>query len=388
MQATRILTIKAKKPLYKGEELAERVELIELNDVGFEIVSQKDLYKIGDRAVYIQPDYCVSDTPIFESFIRPFGDESKSMLGKVDGLPRRIRAKKFGLHKGDGMPVYSNGILLPLNEVAIIYPDFMSSSKDYDEILGITKWEEPEETETPGLQSGSGRSFPEGIYKTDETDINNLWGHMEKLGFPMYLVGTEKVDGSSISIGVKAGEPLILSRKLSKPMQVKKVVGRRKKTFWEKVAFWENPDLNIIEKVDNDDDFVKAGKPYLDLLLKKGFTNIILRGELNGSGSKGSGNKYNPASKLAKNIKFFGIDKINNLGIAEKMSYQEFCDTANPLQLPMVEVIFLQSFANKEDLQYAASQYFKDNLIEGIVVRTLDSKFSAKIMNPEYDSKK
>ena len=93
-------------------------------------------------------------------------------------------------------------------------------------------------------------------------------------------------------------------------------------------------------------------------------------------------------SKLAKNIKFFGINKINDLGVAEKMSYQEFCDTANPLQLPIVEVIFLQSFANKEDLQYAASQYFKDNLIEGIVVRTLDSKFSAKIMNPEYDSKK
>jgi len=34
------------------------------------------------------------------------------------------------------------------------------------------------------------------------------------------------------------------------------------------------------------------------------------------------------------------------------------------------------------------NQYFKHNMIEGIVVRTPDSKFSAKIMNPEYDAKK
>ena len=34
------------------------------------------------------------------------------------------------------------------------------------------------------------------------------------------------------------------------------------------------------------------------------------------------------------------------------------------------------------------NNYFKTNMIEGIVVRTLDSKFSAKIMNLEYDSKK
>ena len=34
------------------------------------------------------------------------------------------------------------------------------------------------------------------------------------------------------------------------------------------------------------------------------------------------------------------------------------------------------------------NDYFKNNLVEGIVVRTLDSKFSAKIMSLEYDSKK
>ena len=118
MNPVSIVTIKNKIPLYKGDEQANSIEVIELEEVGFELVANKTLYQIGDKAVYIQPDYCVSDIPLFESFIRPNGDESKSMLGKVEGLPRRIRAKKFTLSKEpNGDPIYSNGILLLLLEV-------------------------------------------------------------------------------------------------------------------------------------------------------------------------------------------------------------------------------------------------------------------------------
>ena len=59
--AVQIVTIKNKIPLFKGEEKAERIELIQLEENGFELVSQKDLYQIGDKAVYIQPDFCLSD---------------------------------------------------------------------------------------------------------------------------------------------------------------------------------------------------------------------------------------------------------------------------------------------------------------------------------------
>ena len=78
--AVSIVTVKNKIPLYKGDEQANSIEVIELEEVGFELVANKTLYQIGDKAVYIQPDYCVSDIPLFESFIRPNGDESKSML--------------------------------------------------------------------------------------------------------------------------------------------------------------------------------------------------------------------------------------------------------------------------------------------------------------------
>ena len=403
MNPVSIVTIKNKIPLYKGDEQANSIEVIELEEVGFELVANKTLYQIGDRAVYIQPDYCLSDIPLFESFIRPNGQEHRSMLGKVEGLPRRIRAKKFTLSKEpNGDPVYSNGILLPYYEVQeYLYHSNNIKHKDtyledieekLTEKLGITKYEEPEPVSKSGLRSGQTEGkFPEGLYKTDEENINNLWNYIEnKIGYPVTLVGTEKVDGSSITIGVtpKIPEGFICSRNLRKKLTIKKITGRRNKKWYEKLMFWTNPDLNLYTEVENDDDFVRYGKPYLDILLKDGSGNRILRGELNGGKLKGSGNKNNPASKEQPNIKFFGIDEINDYGEAEKIPYIQFKFEEDYLGFTTVKEVFNKEFNSKEELLTECNNYFKTNMIEGIVVRTLDSKFSAKVMNLEYDSKK
>ena len=414
MNPVSIVTIKNKIPLYKGDEQANSIEVIELEEVGFELVANKTLYQIGDKAVYIQPDYCVSDIPLFESFIRPNGDESKSMLGKVEGLPRRIRAKKFTLSKEpNGDPIYSNGILLPYREVH----DYLNpNNKDMPELwkldltkkLGIIKYEEPEPVSKSGLRSGQTEGkFPEGIYKTDEENINNLWNHIEnKIGYPLILVGTEKVDGSSITIGItpKIPEGFICSRNLRKKLTINKIVGRREPNFFEKLFlffsfirpllsyFKINPsykiDLNIYTEIENDDDFVRYGKPYLDLLINSGETNLIFRGELNGGKLKGSGNKNNPASKEKPNIKIFGLDKINEYGEAEKVPYLLFKTECEKAGVPLVKEVFNKEFNSKEELLAECNNYFKNNMIEGIVVRTPYGKFSAKVMNLEYDSKK
>ncbi len=65
MKACKIVTIKNKKKLFKGEEPAKTIELIELEEVGNTIVAQIDLYQIGDKALFIQPDYCIPDIPFF-----------------------------------------------------------------------------------------------------------------------------------------------------------------------------------------------------------------------------------------------------------------------------------------------------------------------------------
>jgi len=398
MNPVEIVTIKNKIPLYKGEEKADKIELINLEELGFDLIAQKDLYQIGNKAVFIQPDYNLSDIPLFESYIRPNGDESKSMLGKVGGQARRIRAKKFNLSKvPNGDPVYSNGILLPYSEVVGYTGTVILENVDLTAKLGITKYEEPEYTSKGGMKVVGAMKFPEGIYKTDEENINNLWNHLEnKIGYPVNLVGTEKIDGSSITIGIKNGEGFICSRNVNKPLTIKKVVDYRKPTIWEwiKSVFGIIPDLKIYEEVENDDDFVKYGKPYLNEIMKHSMESWILRGELNGGSLKGSGNKNNPASKEKANIKFFGLDKFEN-NESVKQSDEEFRGVLNyfsappsTLQFEKVKTVFTQTFVSKEHLITTCNKYFKENMIEGIVVRSLDSKFSTKLMNLEYDSKK
>ena len=390
MEAVIIVTVKNRFPLFKGKEEATSIELIELEEVGYELVSQKGLYSVGDKAILIQPDYCVSDTPLFESFIRPGGQESKSMLGKVGGLPRRIRAKKFTLSKvAEGEPVYSNGILLPYKEVQKYLDKLVLSEASLTADLGITKYEEPDSS-TPGLAGKGGRDFPSWLYKTDETNINNLWNHLENvIKYPVVLIGTEKVDGSSITIGRKNLDDYICSRNLIKPFVETRFSHMRDLTLKErfnKFFTGVTPNLTVYKEVPTTDTFVLQGKPYLEQL--EGYDNFFLRGELNGASSKGSGNKNNPAATLDLNIKFFGMDYVNKEGRAVPATRAQFDTFCMINKLPQVKTVFQKKFASKAALVKYCENYFKKNMIEGIVIRTTDSKFSAKYMNLEYDSKK
>ena len=398
MEAVNIFTVKKLVPLYKGEEEALRIELMQFEEVGYEVVVGKNIYQKGDRVVFIMPDYCLSNIPLFADFIAPNGDPKKSYLGNINGEPRRIRAKKFSFHKGDGMHVYSNGIVLQLGEVNgyLIDRDVKGFKwaedmpKYMTEALEITKYEEPEISGKTGNARKGG--FPTGVYKTDETNINNLWG---KIDFPQVLVGTMKIDGSSITIGVtdKYPEGFIASRNINKSFTQTKIVGRRKKNFWDYLMFWKKPDLNVYETGPSDDSFVVHGKKYIDRMLELGYTNLILRGELHGTASKGSGNSRNPHAKLDPNILFFNIDKMED-GIARKVGRSEFRSISKELHLDTVPELFNIAFDSREELENVCDLTFQDYkhdynmLIEGIVLNSWDNQFSCKYMNNEYDSKK
>ena len=394
MNAVQIVTIKNKIPLFKGDEKSERIELILLEENGFELVSQKNLYQVGDKAIYIQPDYCVPyDSLLFDSFVRPNGDESKSMLGKVGGLPRRIRAKKFNFHRGDGNSVYSNGILLQLSEITKEFPfywgkDYLNYLDKLQTDLQITKYEEPEINSGAGVKGGSSMAFPQGIIRTDEENFNNLIHHVEKL-LPCRLIGRQKIDGSSITLWYKDGKSGIASRNLGKPLTIKKVTGRRKKTLLETIMFWKKPDLNIYEEVECDSDFVKYGKPYLDKLVKyceQNKVNLVLQGELCGQGMKGSGNKNNPHSKEETDIVFFNVCKYEHQSIRlSELTFQKICWD---LDLPSSPLYFSKQFNTIEEIKQECENIFKNRLIEGIVLRDENHNFSCKYMNNEYDSKK
>lgn len=389
MKGAIIVTIKDKLELFKNGELADRIELILLEEVGFELVAQKDLYSVGDSAVYIQPDFSLSENELFDGFMKPSGDYSKPLLGKIEGTPQRVRARKFNFSKkGELQPVYSNGILLPLDDVLnFLKISHISQINDLDSALGISKYEEPDIKSTGILRKKSfGTPIPSGIYKTDETNIYNLKG---KLKFPLELYGSLKVDGSSITIGVIDNSPFISSRNVVKSVYVNKVVGQRKMKWYEHLMFWKDFDLNIYRmSLNSSDDFVKYGHPIVKRMIAIGMNDILLRGELNGEKVKGSGNKNNPSSKLPPNIKFFGMDKMES-GVANRQEASILFDAVFKLGEDACPVILpIKTYESFEDIIKECDTYFKDNMVEGIVMRTRDSTLSFKVMNLEYDSKK
>lgn len=393
MSACRIVTISKKIPLFKGEDAANSVILVELAEVGNRIVTGINTFKEGDQGLFIEPDYCLPDNNLFSEFHSPGGDPKKSKLGKNG----RIKAVKFNLHTGDGKPVYSYGILLPLNGDIInnlLYMNIDITSKDLDKQLGITKY-------SPNNFSNNlegARNFPEGMYKTDETNINNLWNDIE---YPITLIGTQKVDGSSITIYSKLNADGtrtngICSRNLELSPTKMVIIGDRKMTLWETIKTWfgKRVDTKVWEEQPNDNLFIKIGTPYLNKLIQTceiHGESIALRGELIGKESKGSGNKNNPNSTEDTHIKFYGADTFEG-GITVPMGEEDFNDIISRLGFERCHMYFQRRFRYKSEIVRLCENIFKKEsskgkVIEGIVLRSPDSSFSAKYMNLEYDSK-
>jgi hypothetical protein len=400
MKAAQIVTIKSFSPMFKNDEEATNIHIVNVEEHGFDIVTQKSLYKIGDKALFIQPDYCLSNIPLFNEFIAPQGNPKKSKLGKNN----RVRAIKFNFVDLTGNKVYSNGILIPLNEVMDYldtqeianYSDLIYA-EGYDNLLGITKYEEPE----GHLQGNQKGLLPNGMYKTDETNFFNKIKYLEKL-LPCELIGTEKIDGSSCSIYWKSDEEFgICSRSFEKKLFEYEYEGftkyydkELKKKGWVKdEVFIEDIELycvenNIEPKITiSKDDWVQLGFPILEKLKEYG-KPLTVRCEIYGQSLRGSGNKNNPHANLPKSIAVYGIDDYSS-SICKPLPMNEVIEICNKLDLPLVPIQFIEVFNSIDELKLTCNNYFKSNLIEGVVIRTYDNvAYSGKFMNNEYDANK
>ena len=372
-EGVQIVTIKELLPLYKDGSEALKIQLATMEENDFKVVVGKGIYNVGDRAIYIQPDYCLPDSELFGSFTKPDGDVNKSKLGKNN----RIRAIKFNFSDGKAPKVYSNGILMPYETMSLFIQieNYTAAIEkrlpNYAEVFDVTKYEEPE-TSQIGNAKGN---LPSGIYKTDETNINNLKKEITAIFEDVdqknrVLIGTLKVDGSSITIYYKDENTYgICSRSQ------------------EKKLFDENGNVS-------QDDWVQLGMPILEKL-KTYKKPLVIRGEIFGSSLKGSGNKKNFSKDYKKTLWVFGIDDYSS-GVAIPMAPVEYTTLAAQLELQTVPVIFTERFDSVEELKQKCQEYFENNefskdgkLVEGIVVRTFyNNSFSAKIMNDAYDAEK
>jgi len=369
-----IVTVTRIIPIFKNSEPANAIEVINFNflngdECGFNVVSQKGLYQVGDSAIYIQPDYCLPNTELFKSFTAPNGDPNKSKLGKQN----RIKAIKFNFQFEDSSdPIYSNGILLPLSEVGL--PNDKDEEFNIAEFLGITKYEEPEKFKTGNAKG----NLPGFLYKTDEENAANLKSHINRVLAAGERIGWSlKYDGSSLTYYCRKG-----------------------------VDGWERGICSRVMEKKIPEDLSTTSDGWVSLAVSSGLferglqycqdndRELAFRGEIYGNDvTKGSGNKLNPHSKCKPSLVIYGIDTLES-GFATKLLPMEVEGICKRLEVNYVP--YLQIFPkNYDELIEVANKVFenyreqKNWIIEGVVVRTLDSnKLSAKVMNNAYDAKK
>lgn len=167
-------------------EPIENADAIELAHVlGWQCVVKKNEVSIGDKVVYFEIDSFLPIRQEFE-FLRSSSYRNSELLG--EGF--RLRTMKF---RGQ----ISQGLVLPItifNEI----PSNIEIGTDVTELLGVRKWEIPEQASTGGTIVGQ---LPWNIPKTDETRVQSNPELIKEFANINYYIST-KLDGSSHSLGI------------------------------------------------------------------------------------------------------------------------------------------------------------------------------------------
>ena len=439
MKPVEIVMVEKLIPIFKDGTEANAIQVARVKEIDgesceFNIVVGKGLYEVGEKVVYIQPDYCVPDNDSFSEYWRPGGDEKKSRLGKKG----RLRALKFNFQfEGKTDPIYSNGIIIPVHIVMTeevvaesVRLELENQEFELQTLLGVTKYvadDSIEGSQNAGLNQGD---FPHFMYKTDEPRIENLKSHVNKCyNEGIVLSGTLKRDGSSISLYCRRNpistEELsygVCTRNQEKKLDQLVVTGYigeggvHLRQHFDKEKFtkgWMNDVtgeffttqeaqekfLSIETEVcDSWVDTVKK-HGYLDKLIEYCTLHdmqLALRGELIGAGNKGSGNKLNEDAKNSESkVVWFGIDDLSS-GHSERIDYsspynlKNFCEAC---ELEYTTEIFEGVFnydmlIEKCEHDFNVIKEKTGQIVEGIVIRSkYSNSMSVKYINNEYDSK-
>src|ERR1035437_5496698 len=146
---------------------ADRLDVVKI--LGFQCITQKGLYSIGNKVVYVRPDSLLP--------IEPWAEDYRKYS------PKRI--KSVFLRK-----MWSEGIIIPFELLPV---DLTKNSigDDVGSLIGVTHWDPP----VPQDNSAKG-NLPYGISKTDEERFENI---VDKLPYGELVDISLKYDGQSCS---------------------------------------------------------------------------------------------------------------------------------------------------------------------------------------------
>jgi len=321
---------------------ADRIETATV--LGWQVVTQKHLYSIGDLTVIIFPDTLVP---------------KKFLDGAYQG-DEKVRLKTIKL-KGQ----YSAGLLLPMSVVGNSFKE----GDEVSELLGVEKWVAPVSASIGGDVAGNFLSAF--ISKTDEYNIRSEPQALQEVhNDPIFknsdFVATLKCDGSSGTFIAHKNTFRVCSRNL----ELRETEGN---VFWQVAKKY-----NLSEKL----------KTFGD--------NVAIQGEVCGPGIQG-----NPMR--LEEITFFAF-LMKDLRTHKWLSWDSLVDFCTTNNIPHVKELH-RFKANEENLSLARLQELANNAkyandktnAEGIVIRPVNpipsrvlqkGWWSLKVMNQPYDMKK
>lgn len=329
----------------------ERLSVATMAGKGWRVVTGRDEYKPGDRAVYFEIDsYLPADDERYgflkERCLRRFVSKSGQVL--KEGL--RIRTAKL---RG----VISQGLLMPLDK----YPEAKDKADgdDVTELLRVEHYDEVAEAMRPAtggnpVAADAMGKFPSDfIPKTDEERIQNLGDYFETMKGRAFEV-TEKNDGSSVTVflspTVDAAMPFgVCSRNLRLKPECDKGVP----------IPWR-----MVEKYSLREKLAKANAVS--------HTELAFQGELVGPGVNGNRDLYTDYEWHV-----FRIWDIKNQWFLMPGYAQDLCED---LGIPYVPVIskFMKVFdeitSMDELLKFAEGKTARGHEREGLVFKSADDK--------------
>ncbi len=155
---------------------ADAIELVRIN--GWQCVTKKGEFKIGDLGVFLEIDAIPPDNPNFQ-FLWTAKD------GSVPTRPDKFRIRTMKLRGA-----LSQGLFLPLSPFDL---GAVAAGDDVTEKLGVTKYEPP----IPAGSGGEiGGNFPGFVPKTDEIRVQSAPEVLDEIFATPYAI-TLKYDGTS-----------------------------------------------------------------------------------------------------------------------------------------------------------------------------------------------
>ena len=317
---------------------ADRIEVARV--LGWKVVVQKGVYKVGDFCVYFEVD---SHLPIEDrySFL-----ESCRKVSPISGDGYRIKTRQI---RG----IYSQGLIMPIED----FPEIKNceGGADVTELLHVKKWEVPEVTGSLGVMTGKKPYF---VPTTDETRVQSNDELREAcLGKECYI--STKMDGTSVSVYYVNGEVGATSRNNS-------ISDTADSCVWKYLHAHGIPEA-----------------------LRNYGRNLILQGEFCGEGIQKNRLKLKTPEWYVFNVFFLDEDMHRKmLGLYEML---DVCEKLGLKHVP-IEEIFTFDMTLDECIARAKGNYQSGNKKEGIVIRLVEPEYSEslkkslsfKVLNNDY----